>query len=192
MSNCQWTFNYLIQLAMKTLISFITIFTVLTVNSCGQNSNVNALLEKPETRKEIISSILNNHNYMTEFIQEMHGNQHAMMMMNGNNQMMGNQSGMGMNSSNQMMGNNSQMGMNGENQMMDRSYMMNMMNNNPGMMQMMMQNMMDVVSSDSTMTHSMVNMMYTHPQMRQMIMHQLNRTSMSGSESKMNMMNSKR
>jgi hypothetical protein len=174
---------------MKTLISLITIFTFLTVKSYCQNSNVNALLEKPETRKEIINSILNNHNYMTEFIQEMHGNQHAMMMLNGNNQMTGNQGDMGMNGSNQMMGNNNQMGMNGENHMMDRSYMINMMNNNPGMMQTVMQNMMDVVSGDCTMTHSMVNIMYNHPQMRQMFMQQLNHPGMSGSNGKMNMMN---
>ena len=97
----------LIYVTMKTLISLITIFTFLTVKSYSQNSNVNALLEKQETRKEIINSILNNHNYMTEFIQEMHGNQHAMMMLNGNNQMTGRKQGdMGMNGSNQMMGNN--------------------------------------------------------------------------------------
>jgi len=154
---------------MKTLISLITIFTLLTVKSYSQNSNVNALLEKQATRQEVINTILNNHEYMTEFIQAMHGNQHAMMM-NGNSQMNGNNQG--------------QMGMNNQNQMMGRSYMMNMMKNNPDMMQMMMGNMMDVVSGDSTTCHNFVNLMYSHPQMRQMMMQHLNNSNVAGADGK--------
>jgi hypothetical protein len=150
---------------MKTLISIISIIAFITLNIYGQDKDVSTLLANPESRNEIINSILNNHDYMTEFIQAMHGNEHAMMMMNsgdnveGNNQM--------------MMGSGNHWGMSGDNQIMDRNSMMNLMHQNPGMMQMMMGNMMDVVSSDSTMTNQMVNMMTSHPEIMQS-MHRYN------------------
>jgi hypothetical protein len=163
---------------MKILVTF-SILTLLTFISCGQTNDPKRLLNNEETRKEIFSVILNDHNYMTEFIQAMHGNQHAMMMMNSeNSNMMGNGEHMGMNSNTQMKENQEQMGMNDQNQMMDSSYMMNMMNNNPAMMQMMMGNMMDVVSTDSAMSHNMVNLMYNHSQMRQMMMQRINNSNM--------------
>ncbi len=154
---------------MKTLISLLAVISILTVNSYGQKSEANALLKKPETRKEIINLILNDHNYMTEFIQDMHGNQHAMMMMNSNNQMIGNKE---------------QMDMNDQNPVPDKSYMMNMMHNNPAMMQMMMGNMMDVVATDTAMSHNMLNMMTNHPQIMQMMRQQINHKGMTGTMGK--------
>jgi hypothetical protein len=165
---------------MKTLVIF-SILALLTFSSYGQTNDAKGLLSNTETRKEIFNVILNDHGYMTEFIKAMHGNQHAMMMMNGeSNHMMGNGEHMGMNNNRQMMGNQEQMGMNNQNHMMDRSYFMNMMNNNPEMMQMMMENMMDAVSGDSTMSHNMVKLMYSHPQMMQYI----NRGNVAGTNGK--------
>ncbi len=160
---------------MKTLI-FFSILTLLSFNSYNKTSDVKEKLNNPESRKEIFNTILNDQGYMTEFIQAMHGNQHAMMMMYGNNNYtMGNSGNMIMNDSNQMMGSLEQMGMSGQNHMMDRSYFINMMNKNPGIMQMMMGNMMDVVAGDSKTCRNFVDLMYSHHQMRQMFMQQINR-----------------
>ena len=41
-------------------------------------------------RTEHFDSIANNHNHMTEFMDNMHGNDHAMQMMQGNQKIMGN------------------------------------------------------------------------------------------------------
>lgn len=155
---------------MKTLV-FFSILTLETFTGYSQTKDAKGLLNNNETRKEVFNIILNDHGYMTEFMQAMHGNQHAMMMMNGENKhMMRNGEHMDMNSDSSMMGNKEQMGMSSQNNMMDRSYFMNMMNKNPGMMQMMIGNMMDVVASDSTMSRNMVNIMYNHPQMMNMMM----------------------
>jgi hypothetical protein len=162
---------------MKTFIAIISAIVILVLYGFMQDSNVKDLLEKPETRQEVINTILNNHEYMTEFIQAMHGNRHAMMMMNGNGQMSGNN----MMSGSNMMGNNgSQAGMMGNSQypMMNQSQMMNMMHQNPAMMQMMMGNMMNAVSTDSTMSHNMVGMMYRNPQMMQMMMQMMHNSNM--------------
>ncbi len=189
---------------MKTLISIISIFMIVSVNSYSQNSKGNALLEKPATRKEIFSAILNNQNYCKEFIQDLHGNQQAMMMikkdnhmadnqgqmgMRGNSSTMNNsgqmgmnkdshmgmnQEHMGMNGTNNMMSNQSQMGMYGNNPMMNHSYMMNMMIKSPGVMEEIMNNMMNVASTDTTMTHAMIDIMASHPQMFRMMEQQIN------------------
>lgn len=164
---------------MKTFI-FLSILTLLSFTSYNKTNDVKEKLNNPESRKEIFNTILNDHEYMTEFIQAMHGNQHAMMMMYGdNNYTIGKSGNMVMNDSNQMMGNQEQMGMNGQNHMMDRSYFINMMNNYPGMMQMMMGNMIDVVAEDSKTCHNFVDLMYSHHQMRQMIMQQINRNDVA-------------
>lgn len=174
---------------MKTILIIISAVVILSNPAFSQNSRVKELLEKPDTRKEVINSILNNHEYMSEFIQAMHGNQHAALMMNGNGQTTANQSYSGMNGSGQMMGNQGQMGMNGNNHIMDqdqdqnqnqnqmmshnqmlsRSYFMNMMHSNPGMMEMMMGNMMNTVSTDSSMSNYMINIMTENPRMLQIM-----------------------
>jgi hypothetical protein len=178
---------------MKTIITMISLMTILVINSYGQSTDIKALLQKPETRKEVFNAILNDHNYFTEFMGAMHGNQHAMAMWNnqnkmtGNSQVMGSQGQRGMNGQNtmtgnsQMMGSQGQMGMNGQNQMMDRSYMMNMMNHNPAMMKALMDRMMDVVSTDSTMSKNMISMMYSHPLMAQMMTKQENHNGITSS-----------
>jgi len=78
---------------MKTLALFISMMTFWTMNIFGQSDDVNKLLENQETRTEIFNSILNNHELMTDFIHAMNNNSHAMMMMQQNSTMMGNQTG---------------------------------------------------------------------------------------------------
>ena len=74
---------------MKTLLIVLSAIGLLSLNSCKQETDPLALMENPETRTEVFNAITKNHDYMTEFMESMHGNQHAMQMMQGNKKMMG-------------------------------------------------------------------------------------------------------
>ena len=73
---------------MKTLLIVLSAVGLLSLNSCKQETNTQALMENPETRTEVFNAISKNHDYMTEFMESMHDNQHAMKMMQGNKKMM--------------------------------------------------------------------------------------------------------
>ncbi|WP_417858594.1 hypothetical protein [Xanthomarina gelatinilytica] len=73
---------------MKTLLIVLSAVGLLNLNSCKQETNPQALMENPETRTEVFNAISKNHDYMTEFMESMHDNQHAMQMMQGNKKMM--------------------------------------------------------------------------------------------------------
>ncbi len=73
---------------MKTFVIIFSILGMVTLNSCNQNTDMNTLLEKDETRNEIFNSILNNHDFMMEFMKSMHTSNHAMQMMQGDKKMM--------------------------------------------------------------------------------------------------------
>lgn len=74
---------------MRTLVIIFSIITLVAVSSCNQKTDTNAILENSETRSEILKTITGNHNYMMEFMESMHNNEHAMQMMQGNQKMMG-------------------------------------------------------------------------------------------------------
>ena len=151
----------------------LTTLMVLILSTAGfaQNKAVDNVLENQENKTELFNAIQNDHQLMMEFMQNMHGNQHAMMMWK-NNQMMG-QQGEEMNQQHQMMGQGHMMGTDGDYPMMDKSSMMDMMHNNPEMMQMMMNNMVDVCATDSVMSRNMINQMSQHPHMMQMMKGQM-------------------
>jgi hypothetical protein len=73
---------------MKTILIVLSAVGLLSLNSCKQETNTQALMENPETRIEVFNAISKNHDYMTEFMESMHDNQHAMQMMQGNKKMM--------------------------------------------------------------------------------------------------------
>lgn len=73
---------------MKTLLIVLSAVGLLSLNSCKQETNTQALMENPETHTEVFNAISKNHDYMTEFMESMHDNQHAMQMMQGNKKMM--------------------------------------------------------------------------------------------------------
>ncbi len=75
---------------MKTITLIFLTIGLFTLNSCAQKTDVNAMLENSETRSEIFDAIANNHNYMTGFMDNMQGSEHAMQMMQGDTKMMGN------------------------------------------------------------------------------------------------------
>lgn len=110
---------------MKTQVMIFLTIGLLTLNSCKQETDVQALLENAETRSEVLNTITENHKFMTEFMEQMHGSEHAMQMMQGNKNMMGKMmkgQGMQMMMKDSMMGSNMMMNM-----MKDKGMMMNMM-----------------------------------------------------------------
>jgi hypothetical protein len=73
---------------MKTLVIILSAIGLLSLNSCKQGTDSQALMESPETRTEVFNTITQNDDYMTEFMENMQGNNQAMQMMQGNKGMM--------------------------------------------------------------------------------------------------------
>lgn len=74
---------------MKTLLIIFSAIGLLSLNSCKQETNPQALMENPETRSKVFNTITQNDDYMTEFMESMPDNLHTMQMMQGNKKMMG-------------------------------------------------------------------------------------------------------
>ena len=123
----------------KTAIILSTLFLV-TFNGISQKVEVKGLLEKPETRSEIFNTILNDHQLMMEFMQEMKGNEHASMMMQNEKPQMGEMMGSNPDMMKKMMGNMMDMC---EKDSVMRSTMVDMMTQHPEMMKCMKQKMED-------------------------------------------------
>ena len=81
--------NNLKSIEMKILIIILSAIGFLSLNSCNQKTDPSAMLENSETRTELFDAIASNHDYMTEFMGNMQGNNHAMQMMQGNKKIMG-------------------------------------------------------------------------------------------------------
>jgi hypothetical protein len=181
---------------MKTAAMIFSMITLFTVNVLGQKGDVKTLLENRESREDVFNTILNDPNLMTEFMNRMSGNAHAMAMMRGNQTMMQNlQEGYNMNSghmgSNQGMmgyqGSNTRNGHMGLNQGMmgyGESYntyhhmgtgygnMMGMAQGdsvNEGFLQEM-GHLMDQCNTDSTICTQLTGVIAQHPDMVQMMM----------------------
>ena len=155
---------------MKTITTIFVAVLLLTVNGYSQNTEVKTLLNKLEKRTEVFNTILGDHQLMMEFMTAMKGNEHAMMMMQSNNEMMENKRGMGMDKDNKMMG---------------QGNMMGMMKDNPEMMQKMMGNMMQMCEKDTAMRNKMANMMTEHPEMMKMCMQKMKEKDMMNPDGKM-------
>ena len=181
---------------MKTAAMIFSMITLFTVNVLGQKGDVKTLLENRESREDVFNTILNDPNLMTEFMNRMSGNAHAMAMMRGNQTMMQNlQEGYNMNSghmgSNQGMmgyqGSNTRNGQMGSNQRMmgyGESYntyhhmgtgygnMMGMAQGdsvNEGFLQEM-GHLMDQCNTDSTICTQLTGVIAQHPDMVRMMM----------------------
>ena len=68
---------------MKTLVIILSAIGLLSLNSCNQKTNPSSMLENSDTRTELFNTITSNHDYMTEFMKNVRGNNHAMQMMQG-------------------------------------------------------------------------------------------------------------
>ncbi|WP_428741023.1 hypothetical protein [Tenacibaculum sp.] len=78
---------------MKKSIILLLILGSQILISCNQKPDVDKILKDQETKERIFKSIAENHEYMTEFMETMHNNEHAMQMMMNNNMMMNNMMG---------------------------------------------------------------------------------------------------
>lgn len=80
---------------MKKLILFSLAAITLLWMGCGQQADVNSMLKNAESKDKVFTAIVEDHELMTEFMNKMMTNEHAMMMMKGNKDMMGNMMGDG-------------------------------------------------------------------------------------------------
>ena len=165
---------------MKTTVFILSMLTVFTICGFGQNSNIPELLNKKDTRTEIFNTIMNDHDLMMDFIDAMKGNQHAMMMMKGNN-MMGQDEEMrnegSMEHGNQMMEHG--------NQTVDHAQMMQMLKDDPTLMKDMMGVMMERCKQDSTFCSILAETMTECPGMMQMGMHKMKENGLMGPDGEM-------
>jgi len=74
---------------MKTLVIILSAIGLLSLNSCKQETDPQALMENPETRTEVFNTIMENQDYMTELMSQMQNSEQAIQMMQGNKKMMG-------------------------------------------------------------------------------------------------------
>lgn len=102
---------------------------LLLMTSCDNTANVDQILKDNSIRQEVFNKITADHEMMTDFMEVMMQNNHAKMMMKGNQGM--------------------------KEMMMDDSDKMNMMKDKPEMMQ----NMMGEMMKDGKMMGTMMNMM---------------------------------
>jgi hypothetical protein len=103
---------------MKTLVIILSAIGLLSLNSCKQETDPQALMENPETRTVVFSTIMENQDYMIELMSQMQNSEQAMQMMQDNKKMMGSM----------MQGEGMQMMMM-DNKQMRHSMMYRMMNN---------------------------------------------------------------
>ena len=125
---------------MKKII-FLLGITMLMLTSCNHPKTTAQVLEDEIQRNEIMHTIANDKEMMTEMSDIMMNSENAKMMMMKNQDMMST-----------MMGNRG------------------MMQNNPGMMQGMMGNMMQMAQTDSVMRKNMTGMMASHKAMMHSMM----------------------
>src|SRR5680860_1199086 len=74
---------------MKTTTIILWAMVLVSLSSCEQKTDANAVLENSETRTELFDAIASNQAYMTEFMENMKNSDHAMQMMQGDQNMMG-------------------------------------------------------------------------------------------------------
>ena len=75
---------------MKKGTLIFSLIAITALNSCNQETDVKTILEDSETRTELFDAIAGNHSYMTQFMDKMQDNDHAIQMMQGSHKMMGN------------------------------------------------------------------------------------------------------
>ena len=74
---------------MRKIMILFTAIGLIALTSCKQETDVQALLQNAETRSQIVTALTGDHDFMTELMENMQGNDHAMQMMQGNKKMMG-------------------------------------------------------------------------------------------------------
>ena len=71
---------------MKKVTVLILAVIAIILSSCNQaTTDVNALFKNTESKEKIFTAITGDHQLMTDFMSAMMNNEHAMMMMKGDN-----------------------------------------------------------------------------------------------------------
>lgn len=155
---------------MKVFSMIISLLTVLVFSINGQNTEIEALLDKQETRKAIYNAIAGDQQLMMDFMKVAKEHEQAAMMMRKaeNHQMKKMDSKEG-----------------GKREMNDEHQMMGMMKNNPEMMENMMKNMIEMAEKDSELRNQMVNIWIEHPEMMKMCMQKMKEKGMMDADGKM-------
>ena len=66
---------------MKTLLATLFVIATITIIGCNNAQNTDKTLESTASRGKIISSLVHNHDYMTELMDSMSHSEHLSMMM---------------------------------------------------------------------------------------------------------------
>jgi transcription initiation factor TFIID subunit TAF12 len=134
---------------MKNLsLLFLSLGSII-LGGCNQKTDVNAMLQNPETKTELFNAISSSHDNMMAFMASIQNNEHAMQMMQNDQQMMGNMMhGGGM----QMIMQDSDMKQKMMEQMMGDKDMMNTMMANMSKNGAMMGNMMQMMTENGLMS----------------------------------------
>lgn len=72
---------------MKKSIALLSLIALFTLSNCNQKPAVSKMLENQESRTEIYKAIVDNHDYLMEFMDSIHNNQNAMKSIRQNNMM---------------------------------------------------------------------------------------------------------
>jgi hypothetical protein len=75
---------------MRTTAIILFTTGLLSLSSCEQKIEPSVMLENSKTRTELFDVIASNQSYMSEFMNNMQQNDHAIQMMQGNQKMIGN------------------------------------------------------------------------------------------------------
>jgi hypothetical protein len=150
---------------MKNTIKIATLLMITGFfTACQQPRSTEQVLAEEPQRKEVMQTIVNNPEMMTEMVDMMMNNEQGKMMMSGNKDMMG-----------MLMGN--------------QQMMQDMVKENPDIMQNMMQNMMQMCQNDSSQCNQIAEMMSGNPAMMQSMMGMMHQKGMMNDEAYKNGMN---
>ncbi|WP_339869716.1 hypothetical protein [uncultured Algoriphagus sp.] len=147
---------------MKKILKTAAVLSVLIVaiSACQQQGDVSKMLENEESRNQLYETIISDNEHSKQLMQAMMEDDHTLMMMKDNGELMS-----------MMMSNNENM--------------MGMMKDNPEMTQGMMSNMMSMAESDSSVCKHMISLMKDRPNVMGQMMDMMHNEGMMDKETMM-------
>jgi hypothetical protein len=133
---------------------------ILAFSACQQQGDVSKMLENEESRNQLYETIISDNEHSKQLMQAMMEDDHTLMMMKENGELM-----------NMMMSNNENM--------------MGMMKDNPEMTQGMMSNMMSMAEADSSVCTHMITLMKDKPNVMGQMMDMMHKEGMMDKETMM-------
>lgn len=147
---------------MKKILKTAMVFSllILSFSACQQQGDVSKMLENEESRNQIYEAIISDNEHSKQLMQAMMEDDHTLMMMKDNGELMS------------MM-------------MSENENMMGMMKDNPEMTQGMMSNMMNMAESDSSVCTQMITLMKDKPNVMGQMMDMMHKEGMMDKETMM-------